>query len=641
MRQYLTSLLAASVLAGGSVLSGCASTASGVQTSSLSNTPPATLTQVAPAGTVLAVVRYPAFVEADDQNAFAESYTRAAIGGRAAGFSTAGAEMLANSVVLKSNYFAMSLYRELTERLPEHSVLLSPHRVFRNADGNLTSEPVTQAESIASVVTIDFTAYTFPDFERMMSDKPSTFGDLVTPLVTVRTDPRASVASEGILLASGPVVDAAAGGNHAAALDDARALQGGRIEASAPELDFISYISGTPRRSPDTTRLYGPADGAVRLYPVETIRLDRYELATLDDTQMDVLEGPFTEAFANRVIRLINGTDATKATMMRRADVIADYDESLAALTLVGSDDPDYLARLRYAERLLEAEQKYLSVQSLRLYDGVMNGEMGAQVRDMLQEEHRVMERRRRLARQQNVSTMAAIAAAVGAVAIASNSNNDGRGASTGEILATQAMLQGAMFSVTEAMRRNRLSKEAGYNYISSVMPTLDAQTDIQVDLIDSNETITAIRFEDLKEKLSELYAENQRALDVTATRCAYDGPDGQGTWLGACANGMAEGTGVGVFRNDQGDLVEHYGHARQGRAEGPGYRIVRTPDESISIEGTFANGLPDGVARVERSGSVVNRQFKDGRDLGAVIALLPVASPFDLDRNEMDPPTG
>jgi hypothetical protein len=641
MRRHISVLLATSALAIGSALSGCASTATGQQTSSFAGTPQVGLAQTAPRGTILAVVRYPAFVESDDEADFARAYAQNAIGGREVDVGRADAEALANSVVLKSNYFAMSLYRELAERLPEHSVLLSPHRVYHNDNGVLTSEPMTEAESLPTVVTVDFTAYTYPDFERMMGAQPLTFGDLITPVVTVRTDPRASVASEGVLLASSPVIGAAAGGNQMQAVEDAQAVQAGRLEAGASELDFISHIAGTPRVRTRQASLRSRSPGAVRTYPLEKIRLDSYQVSSLENQVSDVLEAPFTDAFASQVIDLINGTDIRKASMLRKADVIADYDESLAALSLVEPRDADVQARLRYAERLLEAEQKYLSVQSLRLYDGVMNGEMGAQVRDMILEEFEVLQRRRKLARQQNISTMAAIAAVVGGVAIASNSGNDGQGASGGEILATQAMIQGAVFAAGEAVRRNRLSKGVAFSYLDSVMPAIDAQTEVQLDLIDSNETITAIRFEDLKAKLSELYAENQRSLDVAASRCAYDGPAGQGTWLGECANGFADGPGVGVYRNGNGFLVEHYGYARAGRADGPGYRIVRAPEGSYALEGNFSGGLANGVARVERSGSVEVRRFREGRDMGAAPAGTRVASPFDRAYATTGAPTG
>ena len=643
-------LLLGSALISSSMASGCASTAKGVKQSVLRGGPDVALRQDVSPGTVMAVIRYPAFVNAGAESEFAKQFAARAIGGTAKVDDPTETQALADVTVLKSNYFAMSLYRELGSRLPEHGVLLSPHEIKLGPDGRLTSEPMTQAESLPHVVSVDFTAYTFPDSEKMMGSKPLTFGDLVTPVVTVRTDPRASVATEGVLLASAPVTRAAAGQAYAQAVKDAGALEQGRIEAGVPELDIISYISGGAERAPQTVELGRSADGAVRLYPVEKIKLDGGAVQRLPMDQNDVLEFPFTNGFANQIIDLINSTDADKASMFRRADAVSDFDESLAALTLVGSRDADYQARLRYAERLLEAEKKYLSVQSLRLYDGVHNGEMGAQVRDMIKEETALLNRRRKLARQQNMATAAGVLAVVGAVAVSSNSNTaprqDCRRARTqeqfnacrrsnqsgqGTRAATNALISGAIFSVQEAIRKNRLSKGVAKNYIQAVLPALSAQTEVQVDLIDSNETITAIRFEDLQDKLAELYAENQRALDTVATRCAYSGAGVTGTWLGACENGVANGSGVGVFRNAAGELVEHYGYAVNGAADGPGYRIIRTAQGSTSMEGNFSAGQPNGPILMSRSGSVQTRNFRQGQDVGGLPKGTTVASPFRL----------
>lgn len=653
MRKTLTLLLGSALL-----VTGCASTATGVRTSAMAGGSEVALRQTAPTGTTLAVIRFPAFVEDDAESEFARAYAGSAIGGSGGSSNAAETEALANSMILKSNYFAMSLYRELAARLPEHSVLLSPHRITLADDGSLTSVPMTQAESLPSVVSVDFTAYSYPDPEKMMGDKPLSFGDLVTPVVTVRTDPRTSVSTEGVLLASSPIIGSVAGQNYAQAITDATTLQSGRIEAGVPELDLISHLSAVPRIEPDRTRLSQPRAGAVASYPIEKIRLNGTEVKNLDQDSGDILEAPFTNGFANQVIRIINRTDPNKASIFRRADAISDYDESLAALTLIGDNAPDYLTRFRYAERLLEAEQKYLSVQSLRLYDGIINGEMGAQVRDLLREEYDILEQRRKLARQQNASVaLGVLSAVVAGVAIANSSgssedcsnaqtrreyqacldrNARNRGPSVGEQIAINAAIQGAIFSATEAMRRNRLSDAVGSNYLQAIIPALNAQTEVQIDLIDSNETITAIRFEDLKTQLGELYAENQRALDKVATRCAYNGPVSTGTWLGACENGIANGSGVGVFRNDRGDLIEHYGYARNGLADGPGYRITRTPNGSVSREGNFSNGAANGVMRVERSGSVALRSYRDGQDRGEAPAGSVYASPFRMgDRTE------
>lgn len=649
MQAVKHTLLSALLLGSAALATGCASTAKGVKTSVLRAGPQATLQQQAPAGTVLAVVRYPAFVNADAETRFAKAFGDNALGGSVSSKADpVEVSAIADSVVLKSNYFAMSLYRELAARLPEHSVLLSPHEITLDDDGRLTSTPMTQAESLPSVVTVDFTAYTFPDINAMMGGKPLTFGDLVTPLVSVRTDPRASVATEGVLLASSPIRGVAAGTNRVQGVQDARRLEGGAFEAGVPELDFVAQISGEPQTRVAAVRLDNPRPGAVRDYPIEKIKLQGAQLRTIEDTRSDVLEVPFTNGFANQVIDIINRVDVDKAAMFKRAGAISGYDESLAALTLVGSDAPDYLARTRYADRLLEAEQKYLSVQSLRLYDGIINGEMGAQMRDILREETRVLERRRQLAKQQNIATAAAILATVGAVAAATNGGgyddcrdartqgefNDcrrrNRRRSNNEQLGQQALISGAIFSVQEAMRKNRQSKAVSTNYIQAMVPALEASTEIQVDLIDSSETITAIRFEDLKDKLGELYAENQRALDTIATRCSYRGPQGSGTWLGVCENGTANGSGVGVYRRADGTVVEHYGYARDGVANGPGYRIVRADTGSVALEGNFSNGRASGPVRVERSGEVQLRRYRDGEDVGPAPAGTVVASPFN-----------
>jgi len=334
----------------------------------------------APKGTPLAVIRYPAFVDSSAEDAYYRAFSNSAIGGRASRKGDAAeVNALADSIILKSNYFALSMFKELAAKMPEHSVLLSPHTIKLDASGKLTSEPMTQAESLPNVVTVDFASYTFPDSTKMMGKEPLT------------------------LLASAPLMERAAGNGRQAANKSMDILQRGRIEPNIPELDFISHLKGGEvfqvASRPLSSR--SRANTAQSL-PLEKIKLERSILANLDkakDASADPFKNAFSKGFANQVIGIINTTDIDKATMAGRAAAISQFDESLAALTLVGSEAPDYQSRLRYAERLLEAEQKYLSVQSLRLFDGVHNSEMGAQVRDMLAAEFKVLEKRRSLLR--------------------------------------------------------------------------------------------------------------------------------------------------------------------------------------------------------------------------------------------------
>ena len=147
--------------------------------------------------------------------------------------------------------------------------------------------------------------------------------------------------------------------------------------------------------------------------------------------------------------------------------------------------------------------------------------------------------------------------------------------------------------------------------------------------MIDSNETITAIRYEDLQSKLQALYDSKQRSLETVATRCAfYDANGATGTWMGVCNGGRANGTGVGVVQTSGGNAVEYYGYASGGVANGPGLLIVHAPRESYTLEGNFSQGQANGDMRVTEGGKGDKyRRYQAGRDVGRASAA--PASPF------------
>ncbi len=647
LNAFALSLLTASVLA-----SGCATTAKGSSQSAL-KTGSATqqLKTEAPAGGLLAVIRYPAVVDSAAKEAYRDAYTSSPIGGKisAATADSIEAQNMADSAIVKSNYFALSLYKEMAARLPEHTVLLSPHTVKLADDGSLTSEPITEAESLPSVVTVDFATYSFPDPKKMMNSEPLTFGDLVSPLVTVRTDHRAAVPTQGILLASQPLKSHAVGGNQKTVQKSLAQIEAGNLPTAIPEHDFIAFISDdTQKSAPSQGLTLSGTSNAVQSYPLEKLQLNRTAMIQLQgDTQgiADPLKDIFSRPMADRIIDLINDTPVEKAAMMRRASAISQYDPSLAALTFVGSPKADYQSRYNYAQRLLEAERKYLSVQSLRLFDGIHNSEMGAQVRDMLQAEYGILERRRELARKQNQATALAILGAVAAGASMGSGGSTERRCDRsgrcyevqrpnyGQRILTETLINASIYAGTQAFAYRSESRAVGDNYLTSIVPALEQQTTVQVDLIDSNETITAIRFEDLREKLQTLYSDNQRSLDTIATRCAYthDGTTKSGTWLGECSGGTAAGSGVGVIRQSDGTAIEYYGYAENGQPNGPGYMVIHNPSGSYSLEGNFSQGQANGTMRVSKPGkSDQIRTYNAGRDTGGASGAAKVISPFD-----------
>ncbi len=716
----MTSRLFKVLLLGTTLLAtACASTASGskqsafVKSSNKSSVNKQKLTAEVPEGGILAVVRYPAVVEENARDKFREAYINSPIGGTIKSQIKDKTQVhnVIDSTIVKSNYFALSLYKELVARLPEHSVLLSPHEVKLGPDGKLTSEPITQAETLPSVVAVDFATYSFPDPAKMMGKNPLTFGDLISPIVTVKTDHRAAVPTHGVLLSSQPLTEAAVGNGYETVQADLAELQSGRFKSTVPELDFISLLANDPTKSTSTQSLSTSTEkNGVQVSPLEKIRMDGKTILALDKTknqgEIDPLQPVFSEAFANRVIDIINDNADDKAAMAKRASAIASYDPSLAALTFVGSDSPEYQARYNYVSRMLDAERKYLSVQSLRLFDGVHNGEMGAQVRDMLKAEYGILQKRRDLARKQNQATALAI---IGAAATAAtmgggsplalggggadggandpcghvrrrpfssptqqrtalrqcyatyerrlqdtcrgavrdgrfrtvqecvnqnhyrNQRGSGRIGTPG-IGGGNIFLTGAIYAATQIFAYKDQSAAVGENYLSSIVPALEQQTAIQVSLIDSNETITAIRFDDLKDKLKTIYLEKQRSLDVVASNCAFNG-DGSasGTWMGVCDGGSANGSGVGVIKKADGTAIEYFGYATNGIPNGAGYMIVHEPNGSYSLEGNFSAGKAEGIMRVSKAGEVDKlRTYSGGQDVGSASSKSVINSPFN-----------
>ncbi|MEL6661448.1 MAG: hypothetical protein AAFR33_00500 [Pseudomonadota bacterium] len=637
----MTRLFLALVVFCAALLAGCASTATGSSRSALlahEGPLPAVDVELPSAGT-LVVVRYPAILESDAADAYYSAYVKNAFGGRVGGsvYGSPEARQVADGVFLKSNYFAQSIYRELSERLPKEGVLLSPHRVILDEDGTLTSVPITQAESLPSALSVDFVSYSFPDPDRMMNAEPLTFGDLFSPLVTVHADHRVRTPTHGVVLASAPLLGSSGGAAREDAMKSLSALERGSFESEARPLDFIHHLSGEGSLSVASQGLsvFSKAH-AVQVYPLEKIVIDRYALRQMKfspNTQLDPIERAFTGALADRIVAQLAGLDIERASMVGRAAAIERFDPSLAALALVGSADMDVQTRLRFAERLLEAERRFLAVQSKKIHEGVLAGEIGQQMRDVLVAEFDLIERRRQLARQQNMATAAAIAGVVAAGAVAANSGDN---FDAGDFLAVDLLSDLAVISAMQAFNLNSQNKAAGVNFLQSMVPALEEQITVQVELLDSNEAISAIRFEDFRGMLQERYANSQRSIDSVSARCGFVNPDaaGRGVWQGECAGGLAEGVGVGVLKAGK-SAIEYFGHASDGQPDGLGYMIIHGDTGNMAIEGSFLNGEPDGVMKVSRAGQT-SRQivFRNGQEVGPAPAGQKAPELFNAQSN-------
>lgn len=606
-------------------VTGCAATATGTQSSQMLM--PAgelsTFNKETPESAALVVVRFPATVAPDAMDAYNAAFSNSPIGGSLSS-EVAGsddANKIAESVLVKSNYFAMSLYDQLSERLPDETVLLAPHEIKLDATGKLTSESVTGADDHPHVLGVEFVSYSFPDIGKMMEPEPITFGDLLTPLVVVTTDHRAKAPTQGVILASDALKSSAAGQGRSVARMAVSNFESGVFDDPERPLALIGALSGGSSASPPTRRMATNLDvNAVQSYGIEKVIIDRAAIDTFKtspDTPVDPLASKYTGPLAQRLIDMLNDIDIDKAVMVDRAEAIAEFDNDIAALSTVGLSSPDYINRFSSASDLVRYERKFLSLQSEKLFEGIYDGEQGRQVREMIVSEYEVLAERRRLAQQQNIAAGAAVLSAVAAGAAASQDNfaND-----INARIAAQVATAAATAATVRAVSVNRQSKALGDNYLTAMAPALAEQIEIQVDVLGSTVDVTAGSFDQFRTQLQGLYADAARGLDTVSSECGFTHSDGGiGRWTGICNGASANGVGLGVITLADGTAVEYYGNAVNGSPEGVGYMIVHGASGTVSYEGEFRGGQPTGVVRVAAPGKPYElRIFDNGVDTGA-----------------------
>jgi len=575
----------------------------------------------------MVVIRYPAIIHADAEQSYFHAFSINAIGGEVppANRTKKATTRIAKSVIAKSNYYVMTLYRELQKELPPETVLLSPHIILWDRERGIFSRPILATEQIPSVVTIDFNVYSYPDTDEMMDSPPVTFGDLVTPLFVVHSNRWVRPPTNGLWLSSDPLVQAAWSQSSL----QARSEVARKVDQTGPDyqrpLDFIAFLNTRSRgRQILPLKSAGGANGdviAVEDYPVEKIQMDGALLENLSD---DWAQDPFAESFvkgaANRVKQTLNSVNHDKATFFARQTALARFDPELAIAFLARSGGESVRARLQLAEALIEAERKFLASQSLGLYEGTYAGDYGMQMRQMIEGEYKLLEKRRSEARKQNVTAAVAALAMVGSVYGATVSG--AAGAAFMQNFAGVFML-GSLWAMSSTFKTQAKSAEMSEHFLTLIAPALERQISVQMEWLESKEKITAIGFAEFRNKTLSLYQARVRSLQADVTdRCVFKHPSFSepGRWYGSCRGGLASERGYGVVRDSSGSYVEYLGTARDGMASGTGGMIVHAANKIgvIYYEGNFSNGLPDGTVKTEEPGRKSRvREFRAGLDVG------------------------
>ena len=625
----------ATLLAASFLLAACAGTARGVRQSVYQHDAALSLVDTSRSDAdAMVVIRYPAVVDEDAAAAYYSTFEQHPIGG---GYEPdeqfrQNSDRIAQAMIAKSNYFAMSLFRELRDRLPADSVLLSPHLVELDGAGSLVSRPLLAAEEIPSVLTIDFSVYSHPDPRKMMDTPPLTFGDLVTPLFVVHSSHWLQPPTWGLLLSSEPLLGAAwAQSERQAGELLAVRIAGGAADYRRP-LDFIAFLDRGPRKD-GKLPLHSPGESrravaAVETHPLEKIRMDGEQIARLPtDHSVDPFAESFIKGAATRVVAALNGLDHDRATFLARHAALARFDPQVGEAYFARTAAEDARARLRMAETLVAAERKFLSAQSASLYEGAYEGLYGQQMREMIAGEYRLLEDRRDLSRKQNLGTALTILALAGAIYI--GSETDGSDLFESSTMSNILMLS-SVWAMSSAFSANAQSRTIGENFLAQMAPAITRQVTVQVEWLESREEISANDFTAFREQALALYQRSVRSVDVAAAgaapQCVFRHPalDTAGRWFGPCEGGLAAGSGYGALLDGQGYTIEYVGSAAAGLADGSGAMIFRSPADvgPVYFEGGFRRGLPDGVAKVEEPGRKPRvRQFDAGKDRGAASA--------------------
>ena len=627
-----TSKLAMVLLICGVLLAGCAGTARGIKTSIYEPDETLSVVDVSQSqADAMVIIRYPAVVDQDAVAAYYRAFEQHPIGGslKKKGQVPQETDRVAQSIIAKSNYFAMSLYREFKEKLPENSVLLSPHMIILDEENRLSSEPLLASEEIPSVVTIDFSVYSFPDPREMMNSEPLTFGDIVTPLFVVHSNRWLRPPTNGLLLSSEPLVVAAWDQSVQQADRQLAGRQEGSLSRVQRPLDFVSYLQAGYATPPDLP-LKSAGESrretvAVELYPLEKIRMDDDIVARLAvDASTDPFAEDFVKGAASRVVTSLNQANHDRATFFSRQMALSQFDPLLGEAFLSRTRNEDLRARLQMGETLIAAEKRFLSAQSDSLYQGAYEGVYGDQMREMIAAEYQLLEDRRDLARDQNLGAVLAVVAMAGAVYAGSNNSGNFFHSST---MSNLAMLT-SLWAMNSAFSKNAESKTVGENFLIQMAPAINRQVSVQVEWLESRQEISARDFAEFRGKTLALYQSSVRSIATGALDpfCRFRHPRSEqdGRWFGACRDGLGSSSGYGLIVDDRGAVVEYVGTVESGLASGAGAMIVRSPRETgaIYFEGQFSQGVPDGVVLVEEPGRKPRvRQFRDGKDSGAADA--------------------
>lgn len=599
------------------IMTGCATTNKGTNYSSSLQKTEIVYSQPEPSfpEAIPVIIHYPALVADNAFNIFAGAY-----GGRVVGFpgETSGTYSVTEvapyvrEAINKTEYLALEFYRILAAKLPEGSVVLAPQEIVA-VNGHLIASALNDYPP--SLVEVDLFAYRYP-IQKLMFNVPLTFGDLASPIVSIRTAFQASPTTFGAISLNELYMKPAQ-----------QELNGffsgyGEKLPSGLGMNLVDYLAQPAAGDKDLVvktsgELPRPAN-TLLVIPLQNVAMPQYPIKK----EQDHANSPFAAVlnpYANIVVDALNQLDHYQAGRDKWINYLALYDEELARKQPAVQVDRGEKARLALIGKYAEKERKFLAEVSQRHFKKAYSGVYGQGMRKLLADELDYIERMRDQEEElSQIKLLSALTVINSALGIASGN---------------QSIVNQGNQTLPELGKSLNAVGKAGNEAAAAFQRDIGAlylkHAEVQSVMFEGEKEIQAGTLSELREKLKSHYLEKtssyppirswvqqQKATDIASPDWIQDPQSlcwlnkksleaDAVRWTGLCASGKAEGHGLASFYIGDRYVGEYEGEMRDGLANGWGVRIAKEKESARfnKIEGKFENGQPVGIVLVNRPG--------------------------------------
>lgn len=471
-------------------------------------------TYVKPKDTVsenlLAVIRFPAFFSDEAFEKFSAHYALYPLNlsGKKPTVPSRNSHtsLYANEAINKTAYFAIEFYHILTRKLPSQSVILQPLEVFLDDYGRLVTRPVNMYPP--SVLIIDFFIYRTPEKD-ITKEVPLTFGDLVSPLISIQTSPEASPSTFGAISYVDPLVPFVHN------LDSTR---GGAKDNGHAFIKYLSNPDSTKSLGVPTTSKQPRGKNQILNFPLLNLKMKHAAIeAQAQSMSINSEKSPFFTAISahiNATIDALNTIDHSLATRIGNKHFIELYDPALSNKLSSSNLGQDDYFKLQLIHKFKSLERKFLAKQCQDYYNRLFLGDYGKSIRKLMISEMKYIAKVRDNTSEASESKFWKNTAFVMNLAANFLAGFSGQPIDNSYNTKTQTLMTSYDAKITSYEKENRELTEAFQN---SFFTTYIKQTQYRSVVLEGERTIHAKNLSELREKLLIYYNQTTASLGASA----------------------------------------------------------------------------------------------------------------------------